>query len=142
MNAIVGQMLRCLIQDRKGSSWDSLLPSIKLTINALAKSSTAYSPFSFNYGYHPTVPIELIKGYEEMRIGAVDNFVKRVQSTWAQAKKNLLQSIRRQEKYYSSRHCISFKGFRIVVQKKSIVETDTQKLQRKFSWIFLTSQKG
>ena len=54
MNAVVGQMLRYSIDDKKGTNWDSLLPSIKLTINSLPNSSTRYSPFFLNYDYHPT----------------------------------------------------------------------------------------
>ena len=88
MNAVVGQMLRCTIGDEKGTNWDSLLPSIELTINSLPNSSTGYSPFFLNYGYHPTVPIELLKGDEEIKNEAVDNFVIRVQQTWENAKRN------------------------------------------------------
>ena len=81
MNAVVGQMLRCTIGNEKGKNWDYLLPSIEMTINSLPNSSTGYSSFFLNYGYHPTVPIELLKGNEEIRNEVVDNFVNRVQQT-------------------------------------------------------------
>ena len=136
MNAVVGQMLRCTIGDEKGKNWDSLLPSIELTINSLPNSSTGYSPFYLNYGYHPTVPIELLKGDEEVKNEAIDNFVVRVQKTWESAKKNLLQSVQRQAKYYDMKHReleydvgelvllssrnLSFKGVPVKLQKKFV----------------------
>ena len=45
-----------------------------MTINSLPNSSTGYSPFYLNYGYHPVLPVELLKGDEEVKIEAVDNF--------------------------------------------------------------------
>ena len=104
MNAVVGQMLRCTIGNEKGTNWDSLLPSIELTINSLPNSNTGYSPFFLNYGYHPTIPIELLKGDEEVKNEVVDNFVVRVQQTWENAKKNLLQSVQKQAKHYNLKH--------------------------------------
>ena len=50
-----------------------------------------------NYGYHPVVPVELLKGDEDVKIEAVENFVDRVQRDWEQAKRNLLNSIKKQQ---------------------------------------------
>ena len=91
MNSVVGQMLRCIIHENRDSSWDSLLPTVEMTINSLPNSSTGYSPFY--YGYHPVLPVELLKGDEEVKIESVDNFVNRVQREWDHAKRNLLQSV-------------------------------------------------
>ena len=65
MNAVIGQMLRCTIHKlNQVRDWDSLLPTIELAINSLPNCNTGYSPFFFNYGFHPTMPVELIKGNE------------------------------------------------------------------------------
>ena len=32
MNFVVGQMLRCIIHENRDSSWDSLLPTVEMTI--------------------------------------------------------------------------------------------------------------
>ena len=75
-----------------------------MTINSLPNSSTGYSPFFLNYGYHPVLPIELLKGDEEVKIEAVDNFVSRIQREWDHAKRNLLHSVQKQQQYYNQRH--------------------------------------
>ena len=80
MNAVVGQMLRCTLHENRKGSWDSLLPSIEMTINALPNSSTGYSPFFLNFGYHPTMPIDLLRGDENVKLEAVNNFVERIRS--------------------------------------------------------------
>ena len=100
----MGQLLRCTIHENKGGNWEILLPTVEMTINSLPNSSTGYSPFYLNYGYHPTVPIELLKGDEETKIEAVDSFVSRVQNVWNHAKKNLMQSVQTQAKYYNEKH--------------------------------------
>ena len=104
MNAVVGQMLRCIIHENRGSSWDSLLPTVAMTINTLPNSSTGYSLFFLNYGYHPVLLVELLKADEEVKIEAVDNFVSRIQREWDHAKRNLLHSVQRQQQYYNQRH--------------------------------------
>ena len=92
MNSVVGQMLRCIIHENRDSPWDSLLPTVEMTTNSLPNSSTGYSPFYLNYGYHPVLPVEMLKGDEEVKIEeAVENFVSRVQREWDHAKKNLLR---------------------------------------------------
>ena len=104
MNSVVGQMLRCIIHENRDSAWDSLLPTVEMTINSLPNSSTGYSPFFLNYGYHPVLPVELLKGDEEVKIEAVDNFVSRIQREWNHAKRNLLHSVQKQQQYYNRRH--------------------------------------
>ena len=64
-----------------------------MTINSLPNSSTGYSPFYLNYGYHPVLLVELLKGDENVPMEAVENFVERVQNEWRRAKDNLLQSV-------------------------------------------------
>ena len=109
---------------------------MELTINSLPNSSTGYSPFYLNFGYHPTVPVELLKGDETVKNEAVNNFVERVQSEWKSARQNLLKSIKKQRQYYDKRHKeveyrvedlvllssknLSFKGIPAKLQKKFV----------------------
>ena len=90
MNAVIGQMLRCTIHEfNEGREWDSLLPTIELAINSLPNRSTGYSPFFLNYGVHPAVPAELIKGNEEIRQETIANFIGRMHRSWQVARKCL-----------------------------------------------------
>ena len=104
MNAVLGQMLRCTIQDGRTGNWDCILPTVEMTINSLPNSSTGYSPFYLNYGYHPVLPVELLKGDETVQMEAVENFVERVQNEWNIAKGHLLQSVQKQQMYYNRQH--------------------------------------
>ena len=42
------------------------------------------------------LPVELLKGDEEVKTEAVDNFVSRIQREWDHAKRNMLQSVQKQ----------------------------------------------
>ena len=59
-----------------------ILPTLELAIYSLPNQSTGYSPFFLNYGFHPTVPAELIKGNEEIRQETIANFVGRMYKGW------------------------------------------------------------
>ena len=105
MNAVIGQMLRCTIHEiNEGREWDLLLPTIELAINSLPNRSTGYSPFYLNYGFHPTVPAELIKGNEEIRQKTIANFIGRMHRSWQVGRKRLHQAIEQQAKWYDARH--------------------------------------
>ena len=134
MNSVVGQMLRCIIHENRDSSWGSLLPTVEMTINSLPNSSTGYSPFFLNYGYHPVLPVELLKGDEEVKIEAVDNFVSRLQREWDHAKRNLLRSVQKQQQYYNQRHrMVEYKvGDLLLLSSKNLsLKNIPAKLQRK-----------
>ena len=49
MNAVVGQMLRCLIHEDRVGNWDSYLTTVEMTINSYPNSSIGYNPFFFNF---------------------------------------------------------------------------------------------
>ena len=86
--------------------WDSLLPTLELAINSLPNRSTGYSPFFLNYGFHPTVPAELIKGNEEIRQETIANFVGRMYRNWqvVHGDVHLNQAVQQQAKWYNARH--------------------------------------
>lgn len=80
MNAVVGQMLKCMIHRNRSSNKEYLSLSIRITINSLQNSSVSCSPFHLVHGYYLSMPIKLIKGDGELKIKAVSNFVEWVQS--------------------------------------------------------------
>ena len=53
---------------------------MELAINSLPYSNIGCSPFFLNYGYPPTLLVELLKGDEDVKVEAVANFVSRIQS--------------------------------------------------------------
>ena len=104
MNAVVGQMLRCTIHDlNEVREWFFSLPTIELAINSLPNHSIGYSPF-FQLWFSSTMPIELIKGNEEIRQETIANYVDRMHKSWQVAQKHLNQAIQQQAKWYDARH--------------------------------------
>ena len=83
MNAVVSQMLRCLIHDLIDiRNWQELLPIAKLAINSFPNRSTGFSPFYLNFGFHPVVPADLLKGNEVTNFESVNSFVERLRTVW------------------------------------------------------------
>ena len=115
-----------------------------MTINSYPNSSTRYSPFFLNYGYHPIAPVELLKGVEDIKIEAVENFVSRVQHVWNQAKKNLLSSVEKQQKYYNMHHrAVEHRvgDFVLLSSKNLSFKNIPAKLQKKFVGLFEVIEK-
>ena len=144
MNAVIGQMLRCTLHEERAGNWDLLLPTVEMTINSLPNSSTGYSPFFLNYGYHPVMPVELLKGDEGVQVEAVENFVERVQNEWKQARKNLLHSVQTQQRYYNQRHrSVEYSvGDLILLSTKNLKFKNVPvKLQKRFVGPFEITEK-
>ena len=73
MNAIVPQTLYCLMTDISDlGKWREYLPTIEMVIDSLPNRSTGYSPFYLMYGYHPVLPVELLKGDESTNVETRD----------------------------------------------------------------------
>ena len=74
MNSVVSQTLRCLsTESGRKSDWEQLLATVEMTINSSPNSSTGYSPFYLNYGFHPIAPVELLAGDENSTVEAAQN---------------------------------------------------------------------
>ena len=83
MNAVVSQTLRCLMTDVTDlTRWKDYLPTVEMMINSLPNRSTGYSPFFLMYGYHPVLPVELLKGDESTNVETVSKFLERTQEVW------------------------------------------------------------
>ena len=78
MNAVVSQTLRCLMTDVTDlTRWKDSLPTIEMVVNSLPNRSTGYSPFFLMYGYHPVLPVELLKGDESTNVETLSKFLDR-----------------------------------------------------------------
>ena len=105
MNSVIEQCMRCTIHESGNiNEWEKILSTMELVINSLPNKSTGFSPFYLNYGYEPILPIQLIKGDEEIRTESIGSFVRRVTSDWELAKENLQRAVSLQQKYYNKRH--------------------------------------
>ena len=86
MNVVVSQMLRCLMTDVPNlGKWREYLPTVEMVINSLPNRSTGYSPFFLMYGYHPVLPVELLKRDESTNVETLLRFLARTQEVWRQA---------------------------------------------------------
>ena len=105
MNAIVSQTLRCLMSDvRDLHRWTDYLPTIEMVINSLLNRSTGYSPFFLMYGYHPVLPVKLLKGDESTNVETLSRFLERTQEVWRQARVQMEKAVVAQKAYYDRKH--------------------------------------
>ena len=63
-----------------------------------------YSPFYLNYGYHPTVPSDLIDGSETAQSEFLNDFVKRMDIFWTKSATQIKNAQEVQAKYYNKHH--------------------------------------
>ena len=137
MNAATGQMLRCTIHElNEVREWDSLLPTTELAINSLLNCNTRYFSFFLNYGFHPFMPVELIKGNEEIKQETIANFVGRIHRSWQVARKCLHQAVEQQAKWYDARYkLVSYREGDLVLLSTANLQVGgtPAKLKRKFA---------
>ena len=58
LNRVVEETLRHYVNARQ-DDWDNLLPCVEFAINNTFQESIQTTPFFLNYGYHPTLPVDL-----------------------------------------------------------------------------------
>ena len=105
MNAVVSQTLRCLMTDVTDlSKWKDFLPTVKMVVNSLPNRNTGYSSFFLMYGYHPVLPIELLKGDESTNVETLSNFLERTQEVWRHGRMHMEKAVVAQKKYYDQKH--------------------------------------
>ena len=81
MNSLVEQCMKCIIHESSNiNEWEKILSSVELVINSLPNKSTGFSPFPWNYGHEPILPIQLLRGNEEIQTESVHSFVRRITS--------------------------------------------------------------
>ena len=80
MNAIISQTLRCLMTNVSDlGKWKEYLPTVEMVVNSLQNRSSGYSPFYLMYGYHPVLPVELMKGDNSTNVETLSKFLERTQ---------------------------------------------------------------
>ena len=105
MNAVVSQTLHCLITDVPNlHRWTDYLPTVEMVVNSLPNRSTGYSPFFLMYGYHPVLPIELLKGDESTNVETLSKFLDKTQEVWRLARVQMENAVVAQRKYYDQKH--------------------------------------
>ena len=78
MNAIISQTFCCLMSDIPNlGRWKEFLPTVEMVVNSLPNRNTDYSPFYLMYGYHPVLPIELLKGDESRNVETLSKFLEK-----------------------------------------------------------------
>ena len=94
MNAVISQTLRCLMSDVPDlTKWSEFLPNVEMVVNSLPNRSTGYTPFFLMYGYHPVLPVELLKGDETTQVETVSKFLHRTQEVWRSARAQMERAI-------------------------------------------------
>ena len=56
--------------------WKEYLPTVEMVVNSLPNRSTGYNSFFLIYGYHPVLPVELLKGDESTNVETLSKFFK------------------------------------------------------------------
>ena len=92
MNQTVEQVLRCLFNELNEDNWEQLLPMVQFVVNSSPSVVTGYSPFFLNYGYHPVTPLEMMRDRVESTVESTEDFLNRMQTVFASAKKQMEKS--------------------------------------------------
>ena len=136
MNAIVSQTLRCLMSDVPDlTRWTEYLPTVEIVINSLPNRSTGYSPFFLMYGYHPVLPVELLKGDETTNVETVSKFLERTQEVWRTARVQMEKAVMTQKAYYDRKH----RDIQFTVGDSVLLSTQNLRLKgipHKLQWKF------
>ena len=114
-NRTVADMLRCTCADMP-QAWDKRLPMVEFAYNNSVSSSTGFSPFYLQSGFHPAIPASLAVGMGTGGVAvpvagapstgenpAATALVDHMTKTLEKANANLQQSVQRQ-KQYADRH--------------------------------------
>ena len=136
MNAVVSQTLRCLLTDVSDlTRWKDFLPTMEIVVNSLPNRSTGYSPFFLMYGYHPVLPVELLKGDESTKVETLAKYLERTQEVWRHAQAQMKKVVAIQKSYYDRKHRdvqYTVGDFVLLSTQNLRLKGIPQKLQRKF----------
>ena len=75
-----------------------------MVVNSLPNRSTGYSPFYLMYGYHPVLPVELLKGDESTKVETLAKYLGRTQEIWRHAQAHMKKAVAMQKSYYNRKH--------------------------------------
>ena len=121
MNRVVEEMLRHYVNSRQ-DDWDVLLACAEFAINNQWQASIQTTPFHLNYGYHPTLPVDLALSDSELaqafvqekqslvRTGgkyfrfAMQRFNEEALTALVDTAKRMLQGAGERQKGYADKH--------------------------------------
>lgn len=131
VNRTLEDMLRAYVNYRQ-DDWDEYLVSAEIAINNSAQSSTKFSPFFMNYGFHPNFPLrQKLKANNP----TAEDVFQTLSSTLEQAKLNLQRAQQRQSHYANlKRREVEFEvGDRVYLSTENLrIENRAPKLASKF----------
>ena len=105
MNAVIGQISSCTLASMNGGkNWVEILSIVELAINSMPNKITGYSPFYLNYGYHPTVPSDLIDCSEATQNEFLSDFVKRMDIVRTKSVTQMKNAQEVRARYYNKHH--------------------------------------
>jgi hypothetical protein len=136
-NRTLEEMLRAYV-GYKQDDWDEKLAAAELSYNTAVHTSTGFSPYYLNYGYHPNLPLD-----ESMRSVNISNNataadrIAELHDSIKEAKSALERAQQRQAKYADlNRREIIFKvGDSVLLSTEHLALKDkdrTKKLMNKF----------
>ena len=85
--------MRVLTAETKEDNWERLLPLAELYINSAPFVGSEHSPFSLNYGFHPSVlgeNTEIVRP-SGVRSEDADTYVDRMNAVWDTFRRNLVE---------------------------------------------------
>ncbi|CEP07157.1 hypothetical protein [Parasitella parasitica] len=100
-NSTLEQYLRMYCNYQQ-TDWSQLLPIAEFSYNNHCQSSTKYSPFYFNYGYHPKADITIKKGGGEC-VPATDEFLNKLKNIQQRSKANIINAQKLQAIQYNKK---------------------------------------
>jgi hypothetical protein len=111
VNQTLEQYLRMFCSYQQ-DNWADLLSSAEFTYNNTDHSSTKYSPFYANTGYHPLHPSTIID-LTESQAPSVTERLERIRSLHTALKSNMQEAQERYTKYYDAKRQDSSNAFKV-----------------------------
>jgi len=111
VNQTLEQYLRMFCSYQQ-DNWADLLSSAEFTYNNTDHSSTKYSPFYANTGYHPLHPSTIID-LTELQAPSVTERLERIRSLHTALKSNMQEAQERYTKYYDVKRQDSSNAFKV-----------------------------
>lgn len=135
MNQFLEQILRNYV-DFAGKNWDKLLTPAEFAINNAHQSSTGFTPFYLNYGFHPQMPVALDKTITVNE--ETNTFVSRLDGLLKAAKDAISEAQDTQARYANDGRSVSTfkKGDLVLLSSKNLSEAVLNKTH-KFSHQFI-----
>ena len=123
LNRVVEETLRHFVNARQ-NDWDNLLPCVSFSINNTWHDSIQDTPFHLNYGYHPTLPVdirlsdsalansfveekqELLKVGKRLFAAALAKFNAEQLTAQVSLARQNMEAARQRQKHYADQHRI------------------------------------